>query len=113
MGNTTSFTGRNFWRTRASVFYACEIAVACMVALVVASACSPQVRQTPDDKLVMLVEQVMKTSDPRYVSNAYDSKLGKLVTRGLTSLDADTMKPQLDLAASIELSSPTDGLVTL
>jgi peptide/nickel transport system substrate-binding protein len=73
-----------------------------VVALVALVACEPARRRTPDDTIVVLVEAPMTTSDPRFTILGLDGKLGKLVNRGLTVVDSDTLEPRLALASKIE-----------
>nr|MBA3540602.1 ABC transporter substrate-binding protein [Deltaproteobacteria bacterium] len=65
-------------------------------------ACTPRTRRTPDDTLVMISQEAMASSDPRYAISSYDSKLAKLVHAGLTAVDTPSLEPRLDLAARID-----------
>lgn len=65
-------------------------------------ACRPRDRRTPDDTIVVVIEQAMTTADPRFAINSYDGKLAKLVCAGLTAVDTATLEPRLELAARID-----------
>jgi peptide/nickel transport system substrate-binding protein len=69
---------------------------------VILAACTPSRRRTPDDTLVLAIEDVMKTDDPRFAISNYDAKLGKLIAPGLTSVDTPDAAPRMELAASID-----------
>jgi len=81
--------------------------------LLILAACTPSRRRTPDHTLVMAIEDVMKTDDPRYAISNYDGKLGKLVAPGLTSVDTPDAAPRMELAASIDRVAPLTVDVTL
>ena len=49
------------------------------ITLLLIAACSARTRRTPDDTLVVVVQDVAKTDDPRYTLTNYDATLGKLV----------------------------------
>lgn len=66
------------------------------------AACAARTRRTPDDTLVLVIETPITTDDPRYASTNFDSKLGKLVAPGLTSVDTPTAEPRLELASRID-----------
>jgi len=66
------------------------------------AACAPNRRRTPDDTLVMAIETPMNEADPRYTISNYDSKLGKLIAPGLTSVDTPDAAPRMELAASVD-----------
>jgi peptide/nickel transport system substrate-binding protein len=78
------------------------ITLARIALALLAVACEPNRRRTPDDTLVVLVEAPMITADPRYAFNGLDGKLGKLVNAGLTVVDSPTLEPELALAARID-----------
>lgn len=63
--------------------------------------CSPELRQTPDDTIVMLIESQIRAADPRYTLSNFDNKLSRLVAPGLTTVDTPTTEPALMLAESI------------
>ena len=85
-----------------------------MLLLVAAAAgCHPRTRRTPDDTLVVAIEDQMITADPRYAVSNYDAKLGRLVAAGLTSVDTPDGNPRLDLAAAIDRTDPLTIDVTL
>src|SRR5690242_1020492 len=81
--------------------------------LLILAACTPNRRRTPDDTLVMAIEDPMKGADPRYAISNYDGKLGKLIAPGLTSVDTPDAAPRMELAASIERRDPLIVDVTL
>jgi peptide/nickel transport system substrate-binding protein len=78
------------------------------LAVLVAFACEPSRRRTPDDTLVVLIESTMSTADPRYAVTGYDRKLTNLVATGLTIVDSPTLEPRLGLASRVE---PMPGVV--
>ena len=67
----------------------------------IACGCAPRDRRTPDDTIVVVVDQEISSADPRYALKAYDAKLSKLVFAGLTALDSPSLEPRLELAASV------------
>jgi peptide/nickel transport system substrate-binding protein len=73
--------------------------------LTILVACTPSRRRTPDDTLVLGIEDPMKGDDPRYAITNYDAKLGKLIAPGLTSVDTPDAAPRMELAASIDRTS--------
>jgi peptide/nickel transport system substrate-binding protein len=77
------------------------------------AACTPNRRRTPDDTIVMAIETPMKAADPRYTISNYDSKLGKLIAPGLTSVDTPDASARMELAAAIERVDPLTVDVTL
>ena len=66
------------------------------------AACDARDRRTPDDTLVVVLDGVMTTADPRYAASNYDGKLVKLVYAGLTAVDTPTLEPRLDLASKVD-----------
>lgn len=70
-------------------------------------------RRTPDDTLVMVVETPITTDDPRYTLTNLDSKLGKLIAPGLTTVDTPTAEPELELAARIDQADDRTVVVEL
>jgi len=73
-----------------------------VAAAVAAAGCHGRARRTPDDTLVVIVDQKMGTSDPRYALSNADTKLSRLVAVGLTTVDTPTMEPAPALALSID-----------
>lgn len=65
-------------------------------------ACTPKVRRTPDDTIVVLTPNLIRDLDPRYAITNYDTKISRLVAPGLTTSDTQSMEPAFELAASIE-----------
>lgn len=78
------------------------ITLCALAAVALGAACHPRDRRTPDDTIVVVIEQAMTTADPRYAINSYDGKLAKLVCAGLTAVDTASLEPRLELAARIE-----------
>ncbi len=72
-----------------------------ITALIVLAACARS-RRTPDDKIVVVIESAMTTSDPRYAISNHDSKLARLVGSGITAVDTESLVPRLDLASRID-----------
>lgn len=73
-----------------------------LVIAAVCAACSANRRRTPDDTLVMLIDGVMTTADPRYAKTNYDAKLSRLVAPGLMTVDTADGMPQPELASAVE-----------
>lgn len=67
--------------------------------LVVAGGCARRTRP-PADRLVVLVDTIMATADPRYCLNNHETKLSRLVVPGLTTVDNDAVEPRPLLAES-------------
>jgi len=78
-----------------------------------AVACRPRDRRTPDDRLVVVLDGVSTSADPRYALNSYDAKLSKLVCAGLTAVDTMTLEPRMELASSVTLVDERTWDVTL
>ena len=74
--------------------------------LVLAVACTPSRRRTPDDTLVVAIESATSSYDPRYALSNWDGKLSKLVCPGLMSVDTPTTEPRLDLASKVTQVEP-------
>ena len=71
-------------------------------ALVLAgSGCQARDRRTPDDTLVVLIENRLTSLDPRYAESNYDTKLSRLVAPGLTSVEQPSLEPRPLLAEKI------------
>jgi peptide/nickel transport system substrate-binding protein len=64
--------------------------------------CAPRTRRTPDDTLVIVIQDPMTTADPRAVVTNYDAKLARIVASGLTAVDTPDLIPRLELASQIE-----------
>ncbi|HEY4057015.1 MAG TPA: ABC transporter substrate-binding protein, partial [Kofleriaceae bacterium] len=77
-----------------------------IITLVALAGCSGQKRRTPDDTLVVALDGVMTTADPRYTISNYDSKLAKLVYPGLMAVDTQSMEPRLELADKLTQVDP-------
>lgn len=85
-----------------------------LVALVLAlgSACSTR-PERPADAAVVLIPRDPDELDPRFVADAYGLKISRLLYASLVTLDPQTARPVPDLAARIELTSPTEYRVEL
>ncbi len=59
-------------------------------------------RRTPDDTVVVLIEDAIRDVDPRFAMTNYDTKVSRLVVPGLTTTDRPNMEPALEMAESIE-----------
>lgn len=73
---------------------------------VVVAACAAKGRRTDDDTLVVVIETPMNTADPRFTVSSYDTKLSRLVTAGLTTVEAPDLEPRLLLAERYERIDP-------
>lgn len=80
-----------------------------ITAILLAAACT-KTRRTPDDKIVIVIEAAMTTSDSRFAINNHDSKLARLVGAGLTAVDTPDLIPRKDLAATME---PTEVTIAI
>jgi peptide/nickel transport system substrate-binding protein len=74
--------------------------------MILAVACAPARRRTPDDTLVVAIESAMSSYDPRYAVSNWDGKLSKLVCPGLMSVDTATTEPRLELASKVTQIEP-------
>jgi peptide/nickel transport system substrate-binding protein len=81
--------------------------------LVVAAACAPRGRRTPDDTLVLLIEDALSTVDPRCTRSNYDTKVSRLIAPGLVVLDTDDQRPRPELADTIVQVDDTTWDVTV
>jgi peptide/nickel transport system substrate-binding protein len=63
-------------------------------------------RRTPDDTLVVVVQNAATTVDPRYNLTNYDATLSHLIAPGLTTVDTASGNTELDLAAKITARDP-------
>ena len=84
-----------------SLRHAITLATA-FVAALLCTACPSRGSRTPDDTLVVVLDGVMTSADPRYTLSNYDGKLAKLAYAGLTAVDTPSLEPRLDLAARID-----------
>ncbi len=71
------------------------------IAAAFAVACDPRRRRTPDDTLVVVLQDKATTVDPRFTLSNYDAAVSKLVAVGLTSVATGSGEARLELAASI------------
>lgn len=69
--------------------------------------------QPPEDAFVVLLDSSPKGLDPRFATSDASAKLVGLLHAGLVSVDTQSGEPQLELAESIEQTSPTRYEVTL
>ncbi len=67
-----------------------------------AASCAVKSRRTPDDTVVVLIEDAIRDVDPRFAMTNYDTKVSRLVVPGLTTTDRPNMEPALEMAESIE-----------
>ena len=87
--------------TRAPTSPHTTLAVA-LVCCLASAGCRAKTRRTPDDALVVLIEDSIRDLDPRFAMTNYDTKVSRLVVPGLTTTDRPNMEPALELAESIE-----------
>jgi peptide/nickel transport system substrate-binding protein len=73
-----------------------------VIAALCLAGCKANRSRTPDDTLVMVIDGVMSSYDPRYAKTNYDAKLTRLIAPGLTTVDTADAMPQLALAKSVE-----------
>jgi peptide/nickel transport system substrate-binding protein len=66
------------------------------------TACPSRESRTPPDTIVVVLDGVMTSADPRYTLSSYDGKLAKLAHAGLTAIDTPSLEPRLDLAARVD-----------
>jgi peptide/nickel transport system substrate-binding protein len=71
-----------------------------VAALVVALVGCDRRTRPPEDTLVVLIDTVIETSDPRFCLNNYELKLSRVVAPGLTTIDSPSMEPIPMLAES-------------
>src|SRR5262249_31245334 len=86
------------------------IAVATLAA---AGACSRRDRRTPDDTLVYIFESRVRELDPRYVVGSNDTKVSRLITSALVSIDQPSLAPMMEMAESVVAEDPLTWVVTL
>jgi peptide/nickel transport system substrate-binding protein len=77
-----------------------------LLVLLLVAGCERRTRP-PDDTLVVLIDTIIETSDPRFCLNNYETKLSRLVAPGLTTTDNDALEPRANLAASWTMLDPT------
>lgn len=70
-------------------------------------------RRTPDDTLVYVLEARVRQLDPRWVLASNDTKLSRLLTGALVTIDQPSMEPIMELAESVVAEDPTTWTVTL
>lgn len=76
------------------------------VCVVAYSAFGPERPKAPRG-FTVLMDGAPKSLDPRFATGDFSVKLSKLVFSGLVSIDNPSGAPELDLAASIEQTTPT------
>lgn len=81
--------------------------------LALAAGCQPRDRRTPDDTIVVLIENPVGTLDPRFTTSNYETKFSRLVVPGLVALDTPDMAPRLELAEKMELIDELTWEVTV
>jgi peptide/nickel transport system substrate-binding protein len=86
------------------------VIAACALASV---ACGTRRRRTPDDTLVVVLQDRATTIDPRYTLSNYDAAVSHLVAPGLTTVETATAEPRLELAAAIDRVDPLTADITL
>lgn len=77
------------------------------------SAVGCQSKQVGDDAFVVLLDSSPKGLDPRFATSDASAKLVGLLHAGLVSVDTASGEPQLELAESIEQTSPVRYEITL
>jgi peptide/nickel transport system substrate-binding protein len=87
--------------------------IALLAAALALVACRPRERRTPDDTVVVLIENAVGTLDPRYTQTNYDTKFSRLVAIGLVAIDTPDLSPRLELAERIELVDETTWDITV
>ncbi|MEO8551506.1 MAG: ABC transporter substrate-binding protein [Kofleriaceae bacterium] len=75
--------------------------------------CDARRRRTPDDTLVVVLQDKAQTVDPRFTLSNYDAAVAKLVVIGLTTVSTETAEPKLALASAIETRDPVTIDITL
>lgn len=83
-----------------------QVITLCAAGWLATAGCARSGRSTPDDTIVVVIEQSMTTGDPRFASSGYDGKLSKLTNAGLTVVDSPTLEARLALAERIEQRDP-------
>jgi peptide/nickel transport system substrate-binding protein len=78
-----------------------QVSTLALLAFAAGLGCQARDRRTPDDTLVVLVEQRLTSLDPRYFESNHDIKLSRLVAPGLTSVEQESIEPRLLLAEKI------------
>jgi peptide/nickel transport system substrate-binding protein len=69
------------------------------------SGCERRTRP-PDDTMVVLIDTIVETSDPRFCLNNYETKVSRLVAPGLTTVDTPSLAEAPMLAESWEMTDP-------
>src|SRR5207249_2766083 len=69
--------------------------------------------RSPPGEMLLLIENPVRSLDPRIAPGSYDTKLSRLVAPGLTTVDATDGVPRPLLAESIVREGPGRYLVTL
>lgn len=79
----------------------------------VMAGCDTRHRRTPDDTLVVVVQDRANTVDPRFTLTNYDAAVSKLISVGLTTVSTSNAEPELALAERIEMIDPLTYDITL
>ena len=82
-------------------------------ALCLLGACDAPPETGPDAVPTVMMAREPLEVDPRFAADVYSLKVSRLLFASLVKIDGATLAPQLDLAESIELRSPTHYWVTL
>jgi peptide/nickel transport system substrate-binding protein len=77
-----------------------------------ATSCA-RARRTPDDALVLLIDNEVPEVDPRYELSAAQNKISRLCAAGLTAVDTVDMVPRMLLAASATAIDPLTWEIVL
>ncbi len=83
------------------------------IAALCAATCDARRRRTPDDTLVVVIQDKAATIDPRFTLSNYDAAVSHLVAIGLTTVSTANAEPTLALASAIEARDPTTIDITL
>ncbi|HEY0254695.1 MAG TPA: ABC transporter substrate-binding protein, partial [Kofleriaceae bacterium] len=81
--------------------------------MVVILACGHPARRTPDDTLVVVLQDKAITVDPRFTLSNYDAAVSKLVAIGLTTVSTADARPAYALAADVRQIDPVTLDITL
>jgi len=77
--------------------------VLAVLLLISATGCRRQ--RIPANELVVLIEQPPRNIDPRYATTSYDYKLAYLAYARMVSVDDDALRPKLELAEKVSVTS--------
>jgi peptide/nickel transport system substrate-binding protein len=85
------------------------IALPLIAGAMLATATSCGSGRVPDDTLVVLIELPPLSIDPRYATNSYDYKVGRMVYAPLVSTDTPSTEAKMELAESVIGRVTPDG----